>query len=156
MEEMDGIVEGAKLADAPEIKKLLDYYAKRERLLPRALIEICGSIRDFKVFRKGGKLLGACALNVCWTDLGEIRSLAVEPRHAKRGIGSLLLQACLKDARQLGLKRVFTLTYVPAFFSKNGFRRISKEKLPHKIWGDCVHCTKFPECDEIAMEIALK
>ncbi|MFA6048927.1 MAG: N-acetyltransferase [Candidatus Micrarchaeia archaeon] len=153
---MEGTVESAKLADAPEIKKLLDYYAKRERLLPRALIEICESIRDFKVFRKGGKTIGCCALNVCWTDLGEIRSLAVGPRHAKRGIGSLLLQACLKDAKSLGLKRVFTLTYVPEFFTKNGFKKIKREKLPHKIWGDCVHCTKFPECDETAMETALK
>ncbi len=153
---MEGVIEKAAIADAGEIKKLVDYYAKRERVLPRSIVDICENIRDFTVFRKNGRVLGACALHVCWNDLAEVRSLAVNPRFAKRGIGRALVQACLQEAKALGLKRAFTLTYVPEFFRKNGFRRISKEKLPHKIWGDCVHCAKFPDCDEVAMERALK
>jgi amino-acid N-acetyltransferase len=94
-------------------------------------------------------------LHICWEDLAEVRSLAVDENYEGRGIGRQLVEACLQEAREIGLKKVFALTYKDQFFAKLGFRIIEKSELPHKIWGDCIKCAKFPECDEIAMSIKL-
>jgi amino-acid N-acetyltransferase len=101
-------------------------------------------------------VVGTVCLHICWEDLAEVRSLAVAEDQGGKGIGRQLVQACLDEARQLGLKRVFALTYKPGFFEKLGFHTIEKSELPHKIWGDCMKCAKFPECDEIAMSIELQ
>ncbi|HIE32433.1 MAG TPA: GNAT family N-acetyltransferase, partial [Thermodesulfobacteriaceae bacterium] len=84
-------------------------------------------------------------------DLGEIRSLVVSEEFHGTGIGAELVKACLSEARDLGLSRVFVLTVAPGFFEKLGFKLIEKSELPHKVWGDCIRCPKFPECDEVAM-----
>ena len=90
-----------------------------------------------------------------WEDLAEIRSLAVDKVHQKRGIGKNLVRECLKEARALGVKRIFALTYSPDFFKKMGFKDADKSSLPQKIWGDCLRCPRFPECDEHAVIISL-
>ena len=100
-------------------------------------------------------MVGTAALNICWEDLAELRSLAVHPDFNGRGAGRELVSACLAEARLLGLRRVFALTYKQAFFEKLGFTVIEKSQLPHKIWGDCMKCAKFPDCDEIALSIDL-
>lgn len=141
----------AKISDLKHIHKLINDFAKREAMLPRPLSELYENVRDFIVCEYNGTLLGACALHIMWEDLAEIRSLAVDRGHQKLGIGKTLVKRCLKEAKELGLKRVFALTYNPEFFKKMGFVDIDKSSLPQKIWGDCLRCHKFPECDEHAV-----
>jgi amino-acid N-acetyltransferase len=73
----------------------------------------------------------------------------------RKGVGSTLVTACITEARALGLKKIFCLTYKPDFFAKFGFVLVDKSTLPHKVWGDCIKCPKFPDCDENAMSMEL-
>jgi len=141
----------AKIKDANEIHKLINYYANKGLLLPRSLSEIYEHIRDYIILENNGAIQGVCALGVCWEDLAEIRSLAISKESQRRGFGSKLIKECIKEAKELGIKKVFILTYIPDFFSRFGFKKIKKSLLPHKIWSDCLKCPKFPDCDEIAM-----
>lgn len=152
---MDILVRKAEVRDAQAVLDLIESYAKRGEMLSRPLSEIYGTLRDFSIYEEDGRILAVSAMHVCWEDLGEIRSLAVSKSHLGRGIGSKLVQAALSEARALGLKRVFALTYQEAFFIKLGFHEIDKDELPHKIWGDCIKCVKFPNCDETAVMIEL-
>lgn len=145
----------ANTADIKEIHKLINEFAKEEAMLPRALNELYEGIRDFIVCEDEGIIQGVCALRILWEDLAEIRSLAVKNEYQKKGIGMVLLRKALKEADEMGIKRVFALTYQPDFFKKAGFRDINKNKLPQKIWGDCLKCHKFPDCDEHAVIITL-
>ncbi|HET6421489.1 MAG TPA: N-acetyltransferase [Geobacteraceae bacterium] len=145
----------ARIKDVKDIQKLLTYYANRGDMLSRSLSELYESVRDFYVVEEGGNLVGACALHIMWDDLAELRSVAVAEESCRKGLGSILVGACLDEARELGLKRVFCLTYKPDFFGKHGFRVVDKSELPHKVWRDCINCVKFPDCDEIAMVLDL-
>ncbi len=145
----------AKISDIKQVQKLINEFAKREEMLPRSLNDLYESIRDLFVYDDKGQIKGVCAIHVLWEDLAEIRSLAVSKESQGTGIGRRLLKTCLKEAEQLGIKRVFALTYQPGFFRKIGFSDIDKSKLPQKIWGDCLRCPRFPECDEDAVIIEL-
>lgn len=149
------MIRKAILQDARQIHRLLLNYAKDGLVLSRSLMEIFEAIRDFYVFVEGDRVVGAAALNICWEDLAEVRSLVVDESFAGRGIGKHLVEACLSEARTLGIGRVFALTYQQTFFEKLGFSVIEKLELPQKIWGDCIKCAKFPECDEIALSRSL-
>ncbi|MDD5111708.1 MAG: N-acetyltransferase [Candidatus Altiarchaeota archaeon] len=149
-------IERASLADVEQIKTLIDFYAGNGKMLPRSLSEIYEHIRDFFVARDKRLVAGCCAVHVSWSDLAEVRSLAVDPRYANRGVGSALVDACIADARKIGVKLVFTLTNEPDFFEKQGFKRIAKTDLPMKIWGECIHCNKYPNCDEEALVYKVK
>ena len=149
------MIRKAILQDARQIHKLLLVYAKDGVVLPRSLMDIFEAIRDFYVYVEEDQVIGAAALNICWEDLAEVRSLVVNEAHAGRGIGRHLVEACLSEARQLGIGRVFALTYQQSFFEKLGFEVIEKSELPQKIWSDCIKCVKFPDCDEIALSISL-
>jgi amino-acid N-acetyltransferase len=146
----------AQIKDVREIQKLLTYYANKGVMLSRSLSELYESVRDFYVLEEGGKLMGACALHIMWEDLAEIRSVAVAEEAGRQGIGTRLVQSCLDEARALGLKKVFCLTYKPDFFGRFGFTIVDKSELPQKVWRDCVNCVKFPDCDEIAMVLKLE
>jgi len=150
------MIRKAILQDARQIHRLLLTYAKDGLVLSRSLMEIFEAIRDFYVFVEEDRVVGAAALNICWEDLAEVRSLVVDERFAGRGIGKHLVEACLSEARILGIGRVFALTYQQVFFEKLGFSVIEKSELPQKIWGDCIKCAKFPECDEIALSRSLQ
>lgn len=141
----------AVMSDIAAIHKLVNEFAKRDEMLPRALNELYESARDFYVYESNGKIVAFCALRILWEDLAEVRSLAVVKEYRRKGIGLSLVRKCLKEAKALGIKRVFALTYRPDFFKKLGFSDIDKAKLPQKIWGDCLKCHKFPECDEHAV-----
>lgn len=149
------MVRKARIADARAIHKLLLGYAREGMMLSRSLPDIYENIRDFYVFEDNGETVGTVCLHICWEDLAEVRSLAVSADFEGRGLGRKLVEACLAEARELGMKRVFALTYKPVFFGKLGFHEIEKSELPQKIWGDCMKCAKFPECDEIALSITL-
>lgn len=145
------MIRKAKLNDIKEIQRLIKLHAPKGGILPRSLSELYDHLRDFFVFVRNRKVIGICALHICWEDLAEIRSLAVEEEDQKRGIGAKLVKACLEESKSLGVKRVFALTYQPEFFERLGFKRVDKTVLPHKIWTDCLKCVKFPDCDEIAV-----
>jgi amino-acid N-acetyltransferase len=148
-------VRKAILKDAPKLYTLINEYAKEGILLPRSLNSIYEDIRDFWVCEKQGEIVGCSALHIVWEDLAEIKSLAVRKDHRNNGVGSLLVEKCLEEAEELGIKRVFVLTYATDFFAKFNFREVKKETLPHKVWGECINCVKFPQCDEIAMILEL-
>ena len=145
----------AKISDLKQVHKLVNDFAKREQMIPRALNELYETVRDFIVCEADGNLCGVCALHIMWEDLAEIRSLAVGKKYQKMGIGKTLVKQCLREAKSLGIKKIFALTYHPAFFKKLGFRDVDKATLPQKIWGDCVRCPRFPECDEHAVILNL-
>lgn len=147
----------ARPTDARAIVQLINHYSAKGVMLPRPYAQIVEKIRDFVVaIEEGsGKLKGIVALHVVGEDLAEIRSLAVDEMSQGKGIGRKMLEVCLKDAKELQLQRVFALTYQTDFFNKLGFSKVEKLTLPQKIWGDCVHCAKFSDCDEIAMLLNL-
>lgn len=149
------MIRKARIADVKIIHKMLLNYAKDGLMLSRSLAELYEGIRDFYVYEQDGEVVGTVCLEICWDDLAEVRSLAVVEGRGGRGVGRQLVEACLEEARELGLKRVFALTYKPGFFEKLGFHLIEKSELPHKIWTDCIKCPKFPECDEVALSITL-
>lgn len=155
------MIRKAIISDIKTIHKLLGHYGDQGLLLARPISELYDHLRDFFVAveeegQEGGGVMGACAaLAICWEDLAEVRSLAVTEGQKGKGLGAKLVETCLDEARALGLARVFALTYVPGFFSKLGFREVEKSQLPHKVWGGCLKCTKFPDCDENAMMIDL-
>ena len=148
----------AVISDVRGIHQSLNYYADKNLLLARSLSELYDHLRDYFVLTdnaQGQIIRGVCGLGICWEDLAEIRSLAVSEDQQGKGSGSQLVETCLEEADALGLKRVFVLTYVPAFFEKIGFRKVDNSVLPHKIWADCLKCPKFPNCDETALMIDL-
>ncbi|MFP4472551.1 MAG: N-acetyltransferase [Candidatus Omnitrophota bacterium] len=145
-------IEQATMKDAQEIHRLVRNSARRQEMLPRPLQSVYENLRNFFICRnRTGRVIGCCAMQIVWEDLAEIRSLAVEPRYHRKGIGRMLVGAALSEAARMEIKEVFLLTYVPEFFQKFGFRRVSKKRLPHKIWTDCLNCPQFPDCDEVAM-----
>ena len=149
------IIRKAIVTDVPQIYAVLKDFAERGLMLPRSLSELYDVIRAFLVACPEDRpevVAGACALHACWEDLGEIRSMSVASEFQGEDIGRRLLEESVKDARELGLKRLFVLTYIPDYFRKYGFSEIDKSLLPQKIWAACFKCVNFPECGEIAME----
>ncbi len=149
-------VEKAKISDTIEIHKLINYFADRSEMLARSLSEIYENIRDFFVVREGGRAIACAALHINWADLAEIKSVAVAEDRQRQGIGSQLIEACLQEARELGITTVFCLTYKPGFFERFGFSQVDKMELPQKVWTECYRCPKFPNCDEIALTYHLE
>jgi amino-acid N-acetyltransferase len=151
------VIRKATVKDAMAIRGIINYYADREKMLPRPLGELYDSIRDFFVYEKDSKIIGAAALRVWWEGLAELRSVAVDPEHLGAGIGRELVQACLEDAARLGVGEVFVLTYVKGFFVKLGFKEVPREELPQKIWIECQRkCVKYPDaCNESALTLKL-
>ena len=151
-----GVIRKPTLAEVQGIKRLIDDTVVQDgAMLSRTLIELCENIRDFQVYVDEDGVGGCCALHVEMADLAEIRSLAVRRELRARGLGVRLLRACLNEAAELGLPRVYALTRAPEFFGKQGFREVEMHELPHKVFRDCVRCALFPECDEVAMVLDL-
>lgn len=146
-----GQVRKARLADVPAMKAVIDVHASQNKMLFRAQAELYETIRDYFVYEENGAVLGCCGLHVVWEDLAEVRGLAVAVEAAGRGIGSMLVRACLDEACELGVRSVYTLTLVPSFFERLGFTQVDKSTLHLKMWYECYRCSKFANCDEIAM-----
>jgi len=141
----------ARIDDVPQMHKLINDFANRGDMLPRALSQIYENLRDYFVLREGDQVIGCAALHVNWQDLAEVRSLAVDERYQRAGLGATLVNACIDEARGLGLPQVFTLTRQPGFFQKQGFALVDRSRLPHQVWAECYYCPKFPDCDEVAL-----
>ena len=152
---METIIRKAKISDIGTIFELVNDFAKQGLMLPKSQIDLYESIRDFFVVEIDNKVVACGALKVFLDDLAEIRSLATNKDFQKMGLGKMITQKLLDDAKELGIKKVFTLSYQVDFFKKQGFTLIKKEELPQKIWGDCYKCPKFPNCDENALIIEI-
>lgn len=144
-------VEKARISDVPEIHRLVNYFAEKSLMLARPLSEIYENIRDYFVVRQEGRVIACAALHISWSDLAEIKSVAVDEENQKQGIGDQIIRACLKESEELGIATVFCLSYAPAFFEKLGFTQVDKMELPRKVWTECYRCPKFPDCDEVAL-----
>lgn len=148
----------AIIKDVKAIHGMLNSYARQGALLARSLSELYDHLRDFYVLEEKGEpdvVRGCCALGILWEDLAEIRSLAVAEEVHGRGYGAALVEACIREAVELGIKKVFALTYVDGFFHKMHFVDVEKSVLPHKVWADCLKCPMFPDCDENAVLLEL-
>ena len=141
----------AKISDAKAIYGLINYYAELDKMLFRSLADIYENLQAFTVAELDGEVVGCCALEIIWSDLAEIKSLAVDKDHTGKGVGRKLIWAALKKARQLGLKKVFALTLKPGFLKKCGFKTVKMDLLPMKVWKDCARCPKQQNCDEVAL-----
>lgn len=144
-------LEKAKISDAPQMHKLINDFASKGDMLPRPLSAIYENIRDYFAVKDGEEVIACGALHVSWSDLAEIRSVAVAEDRQKKGIGAQLVEACVQEAKELGVPTVFCLTNKPGFFEKLGFSQVDKMQLPRKVWSECYDCPKFPDCDEVAL-----
>ena len=145
------MVRTARLIDVPRIQEIINSHAELGRMLFKNFAQLYENIRDFAVYEYGGDVVGCVALGVVWSDMAELRSLAVDSDFIGRGIGRALVEHCVDDARRLGVRKLMTLTYEQRFFEKLGFGVVEKESLPLKVWSECVRCPKALACDEIAM-----
>jgi amino-acid N-acetyltransferase len=148
----------ARIGDVKTIHRLINISAGKGEMLPRSLMDIYNSLRDFFVYyeKDESSVTGICAMNIIWENLAEVRSLYVDEDYRKRGIGKQLVEACISEAITLELFRIFTLTYKKEFFIKVGFKEVDRTTLPEKIWSDCFRCSKYPDyCDEVAMIVEL-
>ncbi|MEA1927721.1 MAG: N-acetyltransferase [Candidatus Auribacterota bacterium] len=138
-------------SDAKDIRELVNTFAAKGLMLPRSLASVYDNNRDFRVLVEGKRIIGCAALHISWEDMAEIRSLAIGEEIRGKGWGKVLVNDCLKEAVELKVPRVFTLSYTPEFFQHLGFSEIDKETLPQKIWKDCINCPHFPDCQEVAL-----
>ena len=145
------MIRKAKIQDIKQIQLLINNFAKQDLMLSKSLNELYEHLRDFWVIEEGKKIIGCAAMHISWDDLAEIKSLAVAKNKQKKGLGRELVSACIEEAKEIGAKKIFVLTYKSGFFKKFGFRRIKSSSLPHKIWAECINCCKFPDCQEVAM-----
>lgn len=153
-EELSGAslqIRSARLEDVPGIHDLLKYYSDRGILLPRPESDIFNSLRDFYVVEDDGRIVACAALLIYTSELGEVRSLAVDPEYKHLGLGNRIVKQLESDAEKLGLSRLMALTYVVGFFEKLQFDVVDMGELPEKVWGACINCHKFQNCDEIAV-----
>jgi amino-acid N-acetyltransferase len=148
-------IRNARVEDVGSIHTLISYYAEVDKMLFRSMADIYENLQIFKVVQDNDRVVGCCALKVIWADLAEIKSLAIEQTYFGKGVGKALVSACLEEARNLGLKKIFTLTLVPEFFEKIGFTRADKKTFPMKVWSDCAQCPKQDHCDETALVVEL-
>src|ERR1700712_507234 len=144
-------VRKASMQDIPPLLELINGYAAKGIMLPRTEFELSENMRDFSVAYDGKRLAGCGALHFYSPAIGEIRSLAVAESHKTHGIGRLIVEALVYEAKMYGLDAVFAFTYVPGFFAKVAFHQVERGELPLKAWKDCLRCPKFHSCDEIAV-----
>ena len=150
------VLSRATIAHVEPIMELVNGLAADGVMLPRSPASIVEKLRDFVVAYVDGEFAGCGALAVIWTDIAEIRSIAVDPKFQKFGIGRDIALRLIDDAKELGIARVMAFTYVTGFFEKLGFGVVEHSSLPHKVFTDCLNCPKFHKCDEIAVVKVLK
>jgi amino-acid N-acetyltransferase len=149
------MLRNATVHDVPRMREIISSHAELGKMLFKSYQQLYEALRDFAVVEVQGKVVGCVALTIVWADLAEVRSLAVDSKYQGQGIGRKLVQWTIDEARRLHIRRVMSLTYERRFFEKMGFVVVEKDKLPLKVWSDCVTCPKRDNCDEIAMVLTL-
>ncbi|MZP31438.1 N-acetyltransferase [Heliobacterium undosum] len=150
------ILRKARMNDVEDIHALISESAAEGLMLARSRSLLYEGLRDITVAEEAGKIVGTGSLHILWEDLAEIRALAISKDARGKGIGKAIVDMLIEEAKDLGIDRVFALTYQEGFFSKCGFSVVQKEQLPHKVWKECIDCPKFPNCDEVAMLLQVK
>lgn len=144
------------VADITKMQDIVREEVDKGKILLRTEDEMATTIRSYTVVEVDGKMAGFTATHIHSPRLAEVRSLVVGKEFRGLKLGKRLVEACIKEAKEYGIKQLLSLTYEQGFFESCGFRVISKEEIPeHKIWADCIRCKHFPICDEIAMVIDL-
>jgi amino-acid N-acetyltransferase len=146
----------ASMQDIPALLELINGYAAKGIMLARTEFEMSENMRDFMVAYAGNQLAGCGALHFYSPTMGEVRSLAVAESHKTHGIGRMIVDSLVYEAKLYGLDAVFAFTYVPNFFGRVGFHEVERGELPLKAWKDCLRCSKFDCCDEIAVVRVLR
>jgi amino-acid N-acetyltransferase len=145
----------ATITDIPALSQVINDCAEQGIMLHRSLSYLYERVRDFFIITAdqddGSDIVGVCGLKVIWADLAEVYALAVKPETRGHGYGRQLVQACIDESRQLGVRRLMALTYEKTFFTKLGFEEIDRQQLPLKVWSECIGCAKSQACDEIAV-----
>lgn len=141
----------ATVLDAKQIQSLINRNASEGSMMPRSLNEIYERIQSFFVIEDDGRIIGCCCLHIMWEDLAEIKSLAVEIERRRAGLGTILIEEAISEARRLKVLKVFALTFIPEFFERFGFHKVDVNELPKKIWMECVNCINYPDCNEVAV-----
>lgn len=142
----------AHVNDVQAIYDLLKQMASKGLLLPRSLSNLYEMVQTFWVGEdEKGEVAGVAALQVAWENLAEVRSLAVRDDFAGQGLGRALTGAVEREAKTLGVTRMFVLTYVMDFFQKLGYQPTPLATLPQKIWAVCFQCVHYPDCKETAL-----
>jgi amino-acid N-acetyltransferase len=144
-------IQKACIDDVPQIHRMINHFADKDEMLPRALSELYENLRDLFVVRDDTGVIACASLHIYWEDMAEIRGVAVTENSQGQDIGASLAKACIDEARELHIPTIFCLTYKPAFFERLGFRPVDKMNLPRKVWAECYTCPKFPNCDEVAL-----
>lgn len=148
---MSAVCRKATPDDIEPLFQMIQGYAEKGIMLPRSRKVLEKQIGEFVVAEDGGKVIGCGSLCQLGHDLVEIRSLGISEGYKGRGIGSMLVDALMAEARRRQIPKVMALTYEVSFFVKNGFAVVDKEIFPEKVWTDCIHCKKQHACDEIAV-----
>ena len=151
-------VRKARLADVADMCRMINYYAEKQQMLPKTLLQLYENLRDYSVAfdpSAPDQVMGCGALHIYWENLAEVRALAVAPDIMRKGVGTALVDELLDEARTLGVEQVFCFTYQPGFFSRFGFIQVEHSAMPLKVYNECFHCPKFNKCDELAMVLHL-
>ncbi len=163
------VIQKAQIRDVEEILELVNGFAASNLMLPRGPQYLYENIRDFVIAtdrdipvysmtetKEVLHLIVACAsLHVLWEDIAEIRALAIHPDYQQLGLGSNLVEYMKKEAKQLGIRRLYTFTLTEDFFKTLGFKQQNRAELPAKVWGECSRCPKYFQCDEVGMVLDL-
>jgi amino-acid N-acetyltransferase len=151
-------VRKARIADVSAMHAMINLYAEKQLMLPKAHLQLYETLRDYSVAVDVGddsSVLGCGSLHLYWEDLAEIRAVAVLPGLVHKGVGSQIVEALIEEGKSYGLEQIFVFTYVPAFFSRFGFVQVEHRSMPLKVFNECFHCPKFNTCDELAMVLQL-
>jgi len=128
------IVRTARTPDVSAIRSLISSYTDDGRLMAKAQVTLFESVQEFVVAESGGRIVGCGALHVMWEDLAEVRSLAVEPTLMDQGVGSAMLTTLIERARNIGVRRVFCLTFETKFFGGHDFEVIDSAPVTHEVF----------------------
>ncbi|CAB4712273.1 MAG: amino-acid N-acetyltransferase [Actinobacteria bacterium] len=128
------LIRPAQTGDVRAIRGMIDAYAPNGRLLSKATVTLYEDVQEFLVADAGDEVVGCGALHVMWEDLAEVRTLAVHPDFRRSGVGSKILSSQLERARNLGIKRVFCLTFETEFFARHGFAEIEGAPVEHAVF----------------------
>ena len=145
------MIRPASIREVPDLAEIINGCAEYGLMLHRSHSYLYEHVRDFHVAIEDERVVGVCGLGIVWANLAELYALAVAPNARGRGLGGQLVEACVAEARTLNIPRIFCLTYEKSFFERRGFSVVDRQKLPLKVWSECVRCLKNQSCDEIAM-----
>jgi len=145
-------------ADVGQMYQIINQYAEKQIMLPKTHLQLYEFLRDYSVAtetKTGGSVLGCGALHFYWENLAEIRAVAVSSNIARKGVGTMIVEGLVAEARQYHVEQIFVFTYAPKFFSRFGFIQVEHGTMPLKVYNECFHCPKFNTCDELAMVLHL-